>query len=57
MRSSKNETEIQLPRAAVTVGEVIEYPLRLNCQPKNSRNFHRREKLAQRRGKFRKFFF
>jgi hypothetical protein len=46
-----------LKLAAVTVGEVIEYPLWLNCQPKNSRNFHRCEKHAQRCGKFSKNFF
>jgi hypothetical protein len=29
---AENETKTQLTRAAVTVGEVIEYPLRPNCQ-------------------------
>jgi hypothetical protein len=53
----ENETQIQQTRAAVTVGEVIEYPLRPNCQPKNSRNFQRREKHTQHCGKFRNNFF
>jgi hypothetical protein len=57
MLSRKNKTPLQLQRAAVTIGEVIEYPLRQNCQPKNSRNFHRRAKVAQQCGKFRKNFF
>src|SRR5262245_25814938 len=53
----ENETKTQLTRAEVTVGEVIEYPLRPNCQQKNSLNFHRREKHAQRCGNFRNNFF
>src|SRR5262249_13750204 len=53
----KNETKTQPTLAAVTVGEVIEYPLRPNCQQKNSLNFHRREKHAQHSGNFRNKFF
>jgi hypothetical protein len=53
----ENETKTQLKRAAVTVGEVIEYPLRPNCQQENSLKFHRREKHAQHCGNFRNNFF
>jgi hypothetical protein len=56
MLSRKIETEIALQQGLVTVSEVIEYPLRQNCQPKNSWNFHRRKKQLRRSGNRREFF-
>jgi hypothetical protein len=56
MLSRELEIKIAKLQRLMDVSEVIEYPLRQNCQPENSWNFHRRKKQRRRSGNRREFF-